>query len=50
MKEFKFKDWAGNDFIIKAKDRWEAAKKAKKEIVIQPCYLVDNIKIQRNGI
>lgn len=50
MKTFKFKDWAGNDFIIKAKDRWEAVKIAKKKIVIKPFHLVSDVKIQEYAV
>ncbi len=50
MIKFTFRDWAGNNFVIEAIDRWDAFKKAKKQIVIKPFYIVDNIKIIQNGL
>lgn len=44
MRKFKFKDWAGNTFFIKAKDMYKALDKAEKEITIKPFYLEHNIK------
>lgn len=47
MKQFKFKDQAGNNYQIKAEDRWAAFKIAKEQITIKPFHLVTNIKLKR---
>ena len=49
MKIYKFRDWAGNIFNIKAIDRWEACKKAKKQIATEH-FIIDNIKIIQHGL
>lgn len=47
MKKYHFKDWAGNNHFIKARNRKKARDIAEKEIVIKPCYIVDNLKIRK---
>jgi len=49
MKTFRFRDWSGNLFTIKAKDRWEAVKIAKKEIAVEH-FIINDVKILQHGV